>query len=302
MTPTLPAARLMLVIAAVLWSTSSVFMRMIQKPSLLQLESPALSPLQIAFYRSVFAGLAVLLLVRRRHITLKPLMIAMLLAFGVMTALYLSALGLGSAANAILLQNTSPVWVYFLGVWLLGDPKDTRSMKAVLLALVGAVVIVIGNWPRNLAANEQAVQGEILLMAAGSGFFYAVVVLLLRALNRESSAWLSVLNLLGGSLVIAAFALLSVGFDAFPAWLTAPTPAQFAFIAVYGIVQLAIPYVLFTYGLKTVSPQEAGIITLIEPLLNPVWAYLIAPESETPTVWTLLGGAILLAAMVWRYR
>ena len=64
---------------------------------------------------------------------------------------------------------------------------------------------------------------------------------------------------------------------------------------------MAMPYLLFTYGLRTVSPQEAGIITLMEPVLNPIWAYLIAPDRETPTLWTWLGGLILLAALTWRY-
>jgi DME family drug/metabolite transporter len=50
-----------------------------------------------------------------------------------------------------------------------------------------------------------------------------------------------------------------------------------------------------------VSPQEAGVITLLEPLLNPLWAYLVAPETEAPTMYTLLGGVCILGALAWRY-
>jgi len=64
---------------------------------------------------------------------------------------------------------------------------------------------------------------------------------------------------------------------------------------------MAAPYWLFARGLKTVSAMEAGIITLLEPVLNPIWAYLIAPDRETPTHATFLGGGILLAALIWRY-
>jgi drug/metabolite transporter, DME family len=53
--------------------------------------------------------------------------------------------------------------------------------------------------------------------------------------------------------------------------------------------------------LRTVSPQEAAIITLIEPLLNPVWAYLLTPEKDTPNVWMWAGGGLILLALVWRY-
>jgi drug/metabolite transporter (DMT)-like permease len=294
------SGRLLLVVAAVLWSTSSIFIRVLQKPTAFQLQDPGLSPLQIAFFRSVFAGLAVLAFVKRSRYRFNTTMLGMLVAFGIMTTLYLSALGLGSAANAILLQNTAPVWVYFLGVLLLGQASDSRTRNVVLLAAVGALVIVFGNWPRHLPPQEQSIQIQILLMAAGSGFFYAIVVLLLSHLKEQSSLWLATLNLLGGSAIIAVFGY----FEApdFLHWLCQPTWQQLLFIAVYGIVQLAVPYVLFARSLKTVTPQEAGIITLIEPLLNPVWAYLLWPETETPTGWTLFGGAILLLALLLRYK
>jgi drug/metabolite transporter (DMT)-like permease len=225
----------------------------------------------------------------------------MVLFFGVMTGLYLSALGLGPAANAILLQNTAPVWVYLVGVYLLGDPPDRRTLKAILAAMVGAAVIVVGNWPRGLAPDEQARQGTILLMAAGSGVSYAGVILFLRWLRAESPAWLTVLNMFGSGGLLLLFVFATRGGPATADWLAAPTGRQLLFIALFGSFQMALPYWLFTRGLRVVSPQEAGFITLLEPVLNPVWAYLIAPDRETPTVWTLAGGGVLLAALGWRY-
>ena len=59
---------------------------------------------------------------------------------------------------------------------------------------------------------------------------------------------------------------------------------------------MAFPYWLFTRGLRAVAPQEAAIITLIEPLLNPLWAFLLTPEKDTPTIPMLLGGGMILAA------
>jgi drug/metabolite transporter, DME family len=292
-------ARLFLVLAAVLWSTSSLFIRLLQEETPLGLNDPKLDPLQLAFWRSIFAGLALLPLVKRREVRLKPTMGWMVLAFGIMTALYLTALGLGPAANAILLQNTAPVWVYFVGVYALGDAKDSRTLRAILLAVVGAFVIVVGNWPRGLAPEQERAQQLILLMAAGSGAFYAAVILFLRKLNAECPAWLTVLNMFGTSAVVFVFALL--GEKPLHEWLSNITWKQLGFIALFGTMQMALPYYFFARGLKTISPQEAGIITLLEPLLNPLWAYWVAPDRETPTVWTLAGGAVLLAALVWRY-
>ena len=98
-------ARICLVFAALLWSLGSVFMRLLREPLGLGLDSPNLSPLQIAFFRGLFGGLIMLALVPRTEIRFRPAMMAMVIAFSVMSVLYLSALGLGAAANAIFLQE-----------------------------------------------------------------------------------------------------------------------------------------------------------------------------------------------------
>ena len=64
---------------------------------------------------------------------------------------------------------------------------------------------------------------------------------------------------------------------------------------------MGLPYFLFARGLRSVSPQEAGAITLLEPVLNPLWAYLIAPETDTPTVYTAVGGVLIVGALAYRY-
>jgi drug/metabolite transporter (DMT)-like permease len=138
-------------------------------------------------------------------------------------------------------------------------------------------------------------------MAAGSGVFYAGVILFLRFLRAESSAWLTVLNMLGSGLLLLGFVLCDRGVAGTAEWLATPSRRQLVFMAVFGSLQMALPYWLFTRGLKSVSPQEAGIITLLEPILNPMWAYLVTSGRETPTPWTLAGGGVLLAALAWRY-
>jgi drug/metabolite transporter (DMT)-like permease len=295
------AARASLVLAAVLWSLGSAFMRVLREPLGLGLHEPALSPLQIAFYRGLFGGLVMLALVRRAEMKFRPLMAGMVIAFTVMSGLYLSALALGPAANAIFLQNTAPLWVFVFAVVLLGERGDARGWQTVFIGALGAVVIVAGNWPRSLPPSEQRTQVLILFMGAGSGVMYAVVVLFLRALCASAPAWLVALNLLGTALTLGLFVLASDGWTAFAAWATAPSAAQVAVLIVFGAFQMALPYWLFTRGLRTVSPQEAAIITLIEPLLNPVWAYLITPEKDTPNLWMGCGGGLILFALVWRY-
>lgn len=300
--PSVRAARLALAASAVLWSLSSGFVRLLKVPTALGLDDPPLSPLQVAVFRGLFAGLVLVPFLRRRDVRVRPRMLAMVGCFGLMSGLYLSALSLGPAANAILLQNTAPFWVYLIGVYLLGGPPDRRSWRAILLAMAGAVVMVAGNWPRGLPPEQSAARAQILLMACGSGVTYAGVILFLRSLRDESSAWLTVWNLIGSAGLLLAFVAVVNGPAATVEFLATPTVRQLAFLAVFGAVQMALPYLLFARGLRTVGPQEAGLITLLEPVLNPVWAFLLSPETDTPTPWTVAGGAVLLAALGWRYR
>lgn len=300
-TPSVAGARVCLVISAVLWSLGSLFMRVLGAPLGLGLDQPKLSELQIAFFRGLFGGLVMLAMVRRAEITFRPAMLAMIAVFAVMSGLYLSALGLGPAANAIFLQNTAPMWVFVFAVFLLGEKGDSRGWQTVLLGVAGAVVIVVGNWPRDLPPAEQETQVMILFMGVGSGIVYAIVVLFLRVLRNHSSAWLVALNLLGSAAALGLFVLLKDGRDVFAEWITAPSWKQLAVLVVFGAFQMAFPYWLFSRGLRTISSQEAAIITLIEPLLNPLWAYLITPEKDTPNVWMFAGGGLILLGLVWRY-
>jgi drug/metabolite transporter, DME family len=293
-------ARACLVLAAVLWSLGSVFMRLLREPLGLGLNEPGLTPLQIAFYRGLFGGLVMLAMVRRAEVTFRVPMVGMVVAFTVMSGMYLSALD-GPAANAIFLQNTAPVWVYLIAVLVLGERGDRRGWVAVLLAAAGATVIVAGNWPRNVAPDEHDKQMVQLLLGLGSGVVYAIVVLFLRVLREHSAAWLVAMNLLGTAVTLGLFVLPNDGWDAFAAWVTAPSWKQVAVLVVFGTFQMAVPYWLFARGLRSVSAHEAALITLIEPLLNPAWAYLITPAKDTPNVWMWAGGSLILFALVWRY-
>lgn len=299
--PSVAQARVCLVLAAVVWSLGSLFIRLLREPTPLALHEPELTPLQIAFFRASFAGLIMLPLLKRDELKLRASMIVMAGTFALMSALYLTALSYGAAANAIFLQNTAPLWVCVMSVLFMGERVSRRDWQGVLLGALGAAVIVVGGWPRGLPPDEQARAGLVLLMGLGSGVVYAGVVLFLRSLREYSPAWLVFLNHLGSALTIGAFVLLTTGFTAWVGWVSVPTYRQLAVLAIFGAVQMALPYWLFARGLRTVGPQEAGIITLIEPLLNPIWAYLITPEKDTPTLPMFVGGALILSALLWRY-
>jgi drug/metabolite transporter (DMT)-like permease len=259
--------------------------KLLTRPNVLGLNEPELPGLLIAFCRVFFAGLAFLPTLRPRDISFRPTMLLMVASFATMNALYVSAMAEGSAANAVLLQYTAPMWMYLASIWLLGECADRRSSVALVAGLLGIAVILWGGW--------QEAQVRVTGMALGSGVTFAGVVICLRVLRDASSNWLTVLNHLCGALAIAPV----LWFLSSP-W---PRPSQWAFLVFFGAVQMALPYWFMARGLRVVSAQEAGAITLLEPLLNPVWAFLVAPETETPGWPTLVGGALILGGLAWRY-
>lgn len=277
-------------IAATLWSLSGAFTKALTMDTFLGVNEPTIEPwivagrsvpVQIACYRALFAGLVLAPTLRRKDLVVRPMMFVMVASFALMNATFISAQALGTAANAILLQNSAPLWLYLVAVFWLGEAPDRRGSIALFAGLVGIVIIIAGGWE----AGELAVVGIGLL----SGFTYAGVILCLRLLRDVSAGWLTVWNhLLGGVILVPIV------------WtLQPPSFAQFVVLFFFGAVQMGFPYWLMARGLKTVSPPEASALTLLEPILTPVWTWLIA--GEAPETFTYVGGAVILAALAYRY-
>jgi drug/metabolite transporter (DMT)-like permease len=277
--------RLFIVLAAVLWSLSGFFKCILTNKTAVQLGSGPVDDLAIAFYRAFFAGLFLLPTLRRRMISFQPAMAGMVACFAAMNITFILALTRGKAANAILLQYTAPLWIYIAGIVWLGERSSARGWISLFIGLVGVAVLMLG--------GKREADLPVVGLGLASGLFYAGVVVFLRVLRHADSNWLTVLNHLGAAATVAPLLW-------YHGWPTL-SPAQFGVVALFGVVQMGLPYVLMARGLRVVSPLEAGVITLLEPLLNPLWAYLVAPDTEAPTVYTLFGGVFILGALVWRH-
>jgi drug/metabolite transporter, DME family len=288
--PTPAQARLCVVAAAVLWSLSGAFSKTLTEPTPLHTNLPPIEPwhflgvdfpVPIACYRCLFAALALTPLLKPREIRFRPAMLWMGLSFAAMNLMFITANAIGTAANATFLQYSAPFWMYLAAVFWLGEPMDRRGTISLFAGLAGIAVIVIGGW--------QTPKAPAVALALGSGLMYSGVVIGLRILRNESSRWLTVWNLGFSGLLLVP---LVIG-------LRLPSPAQFLVLFFFGATQLALPYWLMARGLRVVGPAEAGTLTLLEPMLNPVWTFLISGERPHPS--TYVGGAIVLAALAWRY-
>ncbi|HEX8199183.1 MAG TPA: DMT family transporter, partial [Isosphaeraceae bacterium] len=208
--------------AAALWSLSGVIVKALS----------GLDGATIAFYRGLFAGLALLPVVPRSRWAVRPVMLLTIPLFAAMTGLFLAAVRATTAANAIFLQNTAAFWMVPASALLLREPPDRRSLAGIGLAAVGVAAIVLYGY-----RGPQERPG--IALALGSGVAYAGVVVGMRGLRALDPIWLSAVNNLGGALVQGAWIAATSGS------IPRPGPGQLVVLVAFGVVQMAIPYALF---------------------------------------------------------
>ncbi len=273
--------RLLVIAAAVLWSTSGFF----AKAPLFEDWPLAQRGLLLAFWRALFACLLLIPMVRRPRWTLG--LIPMVLIFAAMNYTYMTAMTMTTAANAIWLQNVAPAWVFLIGVFVFGEKVHRGDWLLVLFGVLGVGFI--------LCFEAQGQQLEGIVFGLLGGITYAGVILAIRQLRGQDAAWLIMLNLLITSIVLAPFVLRQ---DIFP------TGKQWGYLAAFGMLQLGLPYFLFARGVRSIAGHEASGIALLEPILVPVWVFLAWHHESTyqaPQWWTYVGGTLILIGLLLKY-
>lgn len=283
-------SRLMVVVAALLWSTSGFYAKAPWFDDW-PIETRGVT---LTFWRAVFTALTVLPFVRRP--TFRIAMIPMSLAFVAMTYSFLVAMVNGSETTTIWLQYVGPAWVAIAGLIGLGDRPRRTDWVMIGLSLIGISVIVTmeARAASGSLATESFATGPVGL-ALFSGLMYAVVLLSIRHLRGVDVAWIGLVNHVVSILFLWP---LVIG--------QTPMPHGFQWIALMGLgaTQLAIPYMIFAWAVREVESNEASLITLLEPLAVPLWTFLAWRNHSTyqfPRWWTLLGAALIAAGFVWRY-
>jgi drug/metabolite transporter (DMT)-like permease len=254
--------------AATLWSTAGAAIKLC-----------SLSGWQINLGRSlVAAGILTLLIPSARRRPDRPvLLVAVAYAFTVL--LFVLANKATTSANAIFIQDTAPLWVLLLSPWLLHEKPSRGELLSAPFFLLGLLLFFLDQ-----LSPGQAV-GNVIAVASGVAFALCILGLRkLRTGNIGAVVW--------GNLLAAVLSL--------PMALRGPvpTPRDLGLVLFLGVFQLGISYALFARGLRHTPAVEASLLALIEPVLNPVWTFLLAGERPGP--WALRGGAVILAATLWR--
>jgi drug/metabolite transporter (DMT)-like permease len=260
-----------LVIAAVLlWSTGGLFIKL-----------TSLDPYQLTFFRSLLAAITVIVLTYKRGLRINGFGMLGSVFYALLLFLFVWATKHTTAANAIFLQYTAPIYILILGPFVIGEKFHWRDLVTIVCCLAGMSLFFVGK----LEISDY--EGNIAALT--SGVFFGLYMLLLR--HPRARRMNPTITVIYGNLILAVLTLPS-GISALPVMTLLDALA----VAFLGIVQIGVAYILFIKGVTGgTRPLDASIIGFIEPLLNPVWVFLII--GERPSRWAVLGGATIIATV-----
>ena len=262
---------LFVIAAAVLWSTGGLFIKW-----------TTISGLELSFGRSLLAAITVAIFTRHEGFRLNKVTALASVLYAALLLLFVLATKQTTAANAIFLQYTAPVYLLILEPLFYREKFRRRDLITVTACLIGMSLFFVGK------LRPQDVTGNILALA--SGLCFACYFLLLRHpkarnVNRASSV-------IYGNLLLVLLAA-PVGLKVLPK-LSLPDALSIVYL---GVVQIGIAYTLFTVAMaRGARSLDAGIVGYIEPVLNPIWVFLFI--GERPGKWALIGGAIIVVAVI----
>ncbi len=273
-------SRIEVLAAAVLFSTGGAMIK----------AAGSMTGWQVASYRSGVAALALLIFLRESRTGFRPATWLVGAGYAATLILFVQSTKLTTAANAIFLQSTAPLYLILLGPLVLKEPVRRRDLGFLAALALGLSLFFVGAEAPQATAPDP-VRGNLLGIA--SGVAWAVTVTGLRWLGREPHRGSN-----GGALAavasgnVLAFALCLPWAAAGPGGRV----ADWLVIAYLGIFQIGLAYVFMTRGLRKVRALEAALLLSVEPVLNPLWAWIV--HGERPSRWALAGGAVIVAATV----
>ncbi len=288
---------LLVVAAATLWSTGGVGVKV-----------AVAQPLVIAGMRSVFAlafMLVVLVIGLRRSggggaivvaLLRRPLVWAAAAMYALMVVCFVLAARRTTAANAIFIQYTGPVYVALLGGPLLGERVTRRDLVAVAGCVAGMALAFGGE----LGGGRGA--GNVLAIVSSFGFAGLPLLLRLDQKHLLASADVAQAARIAGHAPLVAMSLGNAlaAIVALPAIVSHPISGDaagrtYAVVIALGIFQIGLPYVLFGIAVRRLRALESTLLATIEPVLSPVWVVLAT--GETPSRLALCGGALIVIAV-----
>ncbi len=259
---------LLVVITAALWSTSGFLVKLIHW-----------SPINIAAARSLIALPVVWLAVRTVQFRWSLSQLAAAGAYAGTVVFFVLATKMTTAANAIVLQYSAPLYVAILSAWIVGEKPTVFDWMSVLIVCAGMVLFFF----------DRLESGQLLGNVLGivSGICFGLTALLLR--KQKDAAPMESIVIGNGIAVLLCLP--------FVQWTLPPSDAWLPLVLL-GVFQLGLPYVLYSIAIRSVRALEAVLIPMLEPLMNPIWTYLAV--GEVPGPYAVAGGSMILVTLAIR--
>ena len=277
MTPV--GTRLQVIAAALLFSTGGAAIKL-----------TSLDGWQVASFRSAIAAVVLFATIPRARTGWSWRLLPTAAAYAATLVTFVLATKMTTAANAIFLQSTAPLYILVLGPLLLGERVSRSDLVYVFVVAAGIALLFLDVQPV-LATASDPKRGN--LIAAGSGMSWALTIIGLRWIGR-SDADATVATVVAGNLLACGAAL--------PLALPVMHLGRIdlAVLLYLGAVQIGLAYALLTRAIRHVPAFEATTLLLLEPVMNPIWTWLV--HGEQPGIVALAGGAIVLGATFVRIR
>ena len=256
-------------IAALLWSSGGLFIKLVPY-----------TPMQISFFRCSIAAVTFAVIFRGSLLQFNKLSILNSFFYAATLIFYVIAMKTTTAANAIFLQSTAPIYVLIFEPILNKTSLEKANIITIVVCFGGMILFFIGGLePGQFKGN---------IFALMSGIVFAALFLGLKKNNKkyqQSSIFI-------GNIIVAIICI------PFLSTLQEIVFTDLWKVIYLGVFQIAIAYAFFSSGLKRVFAVEASIISMIEPVLNPVWVFF--GYGEIPSITAIIGGIIIITAITIR--
>lgn len=257
---------LYLIVTAVLWSTGGILLKFV-----------FWHPIAIAGLRSAIAGFVLLAYYRKISFSFTRANVIGALAYCTLVVLFIASNKSTSAAHAILLQFTSPIWVGLLSIVVLKEYVGLKDWVTISIIFIGMIIFFFDS------SESSHIFGDVLAII--SGFAMAVYIICMKLSTTPP-----IETTIAGNIIVAIVGI--------PFYTQNVDSTSLMFIIILGLIQIGISYIFFTKAIKYVSALEAILIPILEPLLNPIWVMLF--YGETPNMQTLIGGLLILSSIVYQ--
>jgi drug/metabolite transporter (DMT)-like permease len=256
-------------IAALLWSSGGLFIKLI-----------SFTAMQLSFFRCSIAAIIFALIFKKQILLVNKLSIINSIIYAVVLITFVIATKTTTAANAIFLQATAPIYVLIFEPLINKTRYERINIITVGVCVLGMILFFVGKLePGHLEGN---------LVALVSGITFAALFLGMKKNDQQYQQS----SIFWGNILVALIcfpflsSLLMISFSNL--WM----------VSFLGVFQIAFAYAFFASGLKRIIAVEASIISMVEPVLNPAWVFI--GYGESPTVTAIIGGLIILGAIIIR--